>query len=120
MTGINNGLWKAADVLDARGFVKGNIGADEGFCALGAFREQAKGDATGKGTPEVVRWIKGDAERKAQISVTANVIKELFPDRVEHYNSDSDVVVRFNDHTATTKEDVKKVFRIAAVKYATS
>ena len=116
-TALQNGLWKAADVLREKGFVKGSLNKGGQVCAIGAYAA-AYGENFGNDNDAARRWT--EREHRDEIKVLADTIETLFGDRHKRQGvSDSSYVMSFNDSDKTTEEDVVKVFRVAAVKAAT-
>lgn len=114
MSVIENGLWKAANVLRDGGFAQGNLQTQAGeHCALGAY-VAAYDEDFGNSTADAADWIR--INKNDEVKVLADTIRELFPQHAR--TADTDTVIRFNDATGTTQEDVVKVFRVAAVKAA--
>lgn len=117
--GIDNGLWKAANYLNDKGFVKSSLGHANGpVCALGAYF-RANDIYQGTDTSNGIYFANQNEKYAKELVVLADVIRELYPDRANDtftFNQSGRVVYHFNDHAHTTKEDVAKVLRVAAVK----
>ena len=117
MTVIENGLWKAADVLDEKGFIKNHLQGGGGqVCALGAFNLAYGRKANQDGNSGAQRWA--EREHADEMQAVSDTIKSLFPDRWSSSSTPATVLMSFNDNSATTKEDLAKVFRVAGVKLA--
>lgn len=114
---LENGLWKAADVIRIKGFAKGSLNKGGQFCAIGAYAE-AQGESFGGDNEGARVWA--NSKHGDEMKVLADTIETLFGSRLPRGNrTDASYVMSFNDDSLTTEEDVVKVFRVAAVKAAT-
>lgn len=115
---IDNGLWKAADVLNDKGFGKSNlVNAQGNVCALGAYNAAYGREPGAGGNAGAQSWA--NREHHDEMEAVAETIKSLFPDRYSSSANTAGILMSFNDHVKTTKDDLAKVFRVAAVKLAT-
>lgn len=114
MSVIENGLWKAADVLREGGWIKNHLVAGASHCAIGAYVAGYGNDFAS--TSNASNWA--ESNHPDEVKAVANTIRELFPERSRNSSTDTGLMVTFNDNPDTTEEDVVKVFRVAAVKLA--